>query len=423
MRRELKIILLPLVLILMITNLSAKWWIFGQNEDIVNVNYLYLNSLSFDEMDKELMFSNETLEDGMMHIRGKAYAGSSSIGRVLITTDNQKTWQKATLASDGSFDFAFKTELSINYNIFVKIIDTTGKTNEIDETHKVVTITNKDMTEIVMQTLEKLKEAYEEETYPDFMKYVNEEFTGDYTALELALIKDFTLFNNIQINFTINSIAYQNGKYLVGVTYNRTLESSRDGNVYNDSGITEFNFKDGKFGAMLYSMKNPIIFGLSDAEEVSNGSVVSAQNDEVITVDNGGKVVIKSISQIVNGIDTGGGGTISLSHNGVVDMGFAQYDGFIFLTESTVAFGTGDINPLDEPFFDAGNGACIQFVTDTGTIHNVTTLPSDGGLTCTGGIPAMIGDILEVKLSSGVYVIFQLKSQNASTTLIEWKFF
>jgi len=423
MKKELKIILLPLLLLVMISNLNAKWWIFGQNEASVNLNYLYINSLSFDETDKELIFSYETLEDGMMHIRGKAYAGRSSIGRVSITINNQKTWQKAELSNDGSFDFAFKTEIASTYGIFVKIIDTTGKTNDIEETHKIISITDKDMSEIVMQTLDKLKDAYENESYPSFMKYVNEEFTGDYAALEMALIKDFTLFNNIQINFTINSLAYQSGKYLVSVTYNRTLESSRDGNVYSDSGITEFNFKNGKFGAMLYSMKNPIIFGLSEAEEISNGSVLSAQNDEVITVDNGGKVKIKSISEIANGEDGLEGGVTSLSANGVGSGVSREYDGFIFLTESTVAFGIGDINPSGEPFFDVANGACIQYVRNYGTIHDVTTLPSDGGLSCAIGIPAMIGDILEVKLPSGVYILFEVQSQNTNATVIEWKYF
>jgi hypothetical protein len=424
MKREIKIILLPLLLVLMVSNLSAKWWIFGQNEDSVTVNYLYVNSLSFDETDKELLFSTETLKDGFVHIQGRANAGSSSIGKVLVTTDNKKNWQATKLAADGSFDFSFEADVTKKYDVFVKIIDTTGKTNEVDETYKIIRVTNEDMTQLVMKTLDKLKDAYESEMYAEFMKYVKDDFTGDYVALELALKQDFNLFNNIQINFTINSLAYQNGKYLVTVTYNRTLESTRDSNVYSDSGITEFNFKDGKFGAMLFSMKNPILFGLSDAEDISNGaSVISTQNDAVITVNETGKVEVKTITQIANGDDLSSGGLVSLAATGGSSSGFLEYEGFIFSSESTVSFGIGDINPLGEPFFDVGNGACIQYVTDTGTINNVTSLPSDGGLTCAGGTPALIGHILEVKLANGNYVIFQLKGMNASSITIEWKYF
>ena len=204
MRNRLKILLLPLLLIFAFTNANAKWWIFGQNENSVDVSYLYINSLSFDSTKKELVISKDSLDNGYLHIRGKANAGSSNIGRVLITLDGKKTWQKAKLTRDGAFDFSFEPELNKKYDVYVQILDTTGKSNDIEDTHKIVSVSDKNMREIVQASLNHLKQAYSDEDLSGFMRYVSGDFTGDDSALELALRKDFSAFDNIQINFTIN---------------------------------------------------------------------------------------------------------------------------------------------------------------------------------------------------------------------------
>lgn len=427
MKNRFKIILLPLLLIFAFTNANAKWWIFGQNESNVDVSYLYINSLSFDSTNKELVFSKESLDNGLLHIRGRANAGTSNIGKVLITTDGKKTWHKAKLASDGSFDFSFEPELNKKYNIFVQILDTTGKSNEVDDTHKIITVLDKNMREIVNNTLNHLKEAYSDEDLSGFMRYVSEDFTGDDTTLELALRKDFSLFDNIQIDFTINSIAYSDGKYFVSITFTRSLESSKDGKVYTDRGITEFNFNDGKNGAMLYSMKNPLIFGLSDAEEVADGSVVTEQNNDVISVSSSGDVSKKNIVDIVNHVanSTGGGsvqsGSFTLSYDDL-PTGGNQHKGFLFEDGSTVDIanydtGTSDMY-LESNIFWPDSGAMMQDlgVDGSGSVDfNHMSVPTTGYMM--QPVPAVGADdhVYAVKLPNNTYALVKNISSTMTT--------
>ena len=420
MKNKFKILLLPILLVFAFTNANAKWWIFGQNESSVDISYLYINSLSFDSTKKELVISKDSLDNGYIHIRGKANAGSSNIGRVLITLDGKKTWQKAKLTGDGAFDFSFKPELNKKYNIYVQILDTTGKSNDMEDTHKIISVSNKNMREIVQASLNHLKQAYSNEDFSGFMKYVSGDFTGDDTTLELALRKDFTVFDNIQINFTINSIAYQDGRYMVSVSFNRSLESAKDGKVYTDSGITEFSFVDGKNGAMLYSMKNPLIFGLSDASEVADGSVVTTENTKVITTDSTGDISKKSIVDIVNNTeddDEGGANNTKTLDGGIVTLNALDsslYQGFVFSTESKVTNGAGDINPSPEPpdaiYFTPANGACI--------VNLAGNAPCDP----TTGTPGLVGDTFEVHLANGDIVQFKLLSYDDASLKIDWSY-
>ncbi len=425
MKNRFKILLFPLLLFLVFTNANAKWWIFGHNESSVNINYLYINSLSFDSTKKEIVFSKDSLDNGYLHIRGKANAGNSNIARVLITLDGKKTWKKAKLTRDGAFDFSFEPKIDKKYNIYIQIIDTTGKTNDLEDTHKIITIINKNYKEIVRNTLDHLKTSYSNEDLSGFMRYVSEDFTGDDTTLELALRKDFNVFDNIQIDFTINSIAYQGGKYLVSISFNRTLESSKDGKVYSDKGITEFSFIDGKYGAMLYSMKNPLIFGLSDAQEVADGSVVSVSNEKLITVNNSGDISEKSIADIINNTTNSGddnieSGSFTLSYDDLPSGG-NQHKGFIFdsgtiVDISNFDMGTSDIF-LEGNVFWPDSGAQIQDlgVDGSGNVNfSHMSVPTTGYDTQPVAATNNDDHVYAVKLPNNTYAI--VKNISSTTT-------
>ncbi len=429
MKKIFKIAIFPLLLMLFVPNLNAKWWIFGQNKSGININYLYINNISLQDTSKELTIPESSLDSGYLHIRGQAISSGSQIGKVFVSIDGKKRWEKAKLTKDGAFEFTFEPETDKTYDMYIKIINTLGKTNNIDATHKVITIKDINAREMIEDTLDKLKTAYENENTMAFMRYVDPDFTGDATTLEFAIKKDFSLFDNIQIDFTISSIAYQDGKYFVAINFNRSLESSATGEIYTDKGITEFTFKQEQGKAMLYSMKNPLIFGLSDANEVADGNVVSSENDSVIIVNDGGKITKGNISNIINdtSMDTEGG-TIELKSNGAFDPGTgdSEYDGFIFSQNAVVAYGTGDINPTDEPYLSVGNGALIyNFAMDgvfPASIDDVHSIVSDSSFDNIG-VPVQVGDVGEVKLSNGKYVVFQVLSVTSTTFTIKWKYF
>ena len=71
-----KLLTLITFLFLIVTpSLHAKWWIFGGGEEEVGFDYINLNALSFDDVNKEAVLLKESLDKGYLHVRGKARTG------------------------------------------------------------------------------------------------------------------------------------------------------------------------------------------------------------------------------------------------------------------------------------------------------------------------------------------------------------
>jgi len=208
MKKSSVIFFLLMIFIFGITGAGqAKWWIFGKSAEGIRINYLYMNKISFDNsVDPSITLFKDNLIDGNLIIKGKASVSKGRIGAVQITFDNKETWGKAKLSKNGSFQFVFTPEIDQEYKIFIKIIDTTGKTNDVAATYKELKITDTDVSGLVRKTLEKLFEAYQEQDPIRFMQYVNPNFETDETLLDTAIRKDFNTFDHIQIQYIINTI-------------------------------------------------------------------------------------------------------------------------------------------------------------------------------------------------------------------------
>lgn len=302
-----KILLFTLFLSCLVsTNAMSKWWIFGQTEANVATRYLYLNDISFSELDKQVTLYRDMLPAGRVVLRGKASSGKSTIGKVEVSLDNKETWQKADKSDDGSFEFSFVPELDRVYQLYVKILDTSGKSNEIDETYREITVSNSDIEMIIRQALDAMIRAYQDEEPRNFMAWVNGDFAGDDVLLDRAIRKDFTVFDALNLNYTLNNVVSgANGKVFVVFTFNRQVTSSRTGETFVDQGLTEFVFKLNTGKAKVMAMKNPLIFGLSDAEEISTGTVNSGENDEVLNVNINGEPYLGPVGG-GTGDDSGG---------------------------------------------------------------------------------------------------------------------
>lgn len=204
---------------------EAKWWIFGVSEDEVTVKYLYLNNTSYDELGQKVTLYRETLEGGNITIRGKATVKTGNIANVRISTNNKESWEKARLSRDGSFEYIFRPELNKTYTILVEIMDTRGKTNDIEATRKEITVSDRNITAMVKEVLEAMAEAYRREDAGKFMSYVAEDFAGDAVNLDRAIRKDFSLFDNIDLRFTINNVASGGKGIVVSIKFSRSLVS------------------------------------------------------------------------------------------------------------------------------------------------------------------------------------------------------
>ncbi len=284
------LMMLAVMLILSPAGSEAKWWIFGQSEDDVNIRYLFLNRSSFDETGSKITLYKEMLPDGKITITGKAEAGKKKVGSARVSLDNRENWNDANLSEDGAFEYSFRPELGKKYVIYIEVSDTTGKTNDVKATYREVTVSDRNIMSIVKETLDRMIDAYRNRDSVRFMSLVSENFAGDATNLDRAIRKDFGSFDNIDLRYTLNNITSDARGVSVSLSYSRMLTSTKSGQTLTDRGITEFVYKMGeKDGAKLFSMKNPLIFGISDAQNVATGTVKPVTNDPIIIVDRNGR--------------------------------------------------------------------------------------------------------------------------------------
>jgi hypothetical protein len=304
-----------IMLFLLLTNAEAKWWIFGQSESPVETRYLFINGISYDQSGPKITLYKDMLKDGMIVIRGRAASKDRKVGAVQVSIDGKEKWQRANLAQDGTLEFGFRPEIGSTYKIYLKIIDTAGKTNDVDRTLKEVTLSDRDILGIVRETLEKLVGAYRREDTAGFMALVSDDFLSGKASLDRAIRRDFNALDNINLRYTINNIASDaKGNILVSLAYTRSVISSKSGKSFSDRGTTELALKMGDHQPQLYSMKNPLLFGLSDPENVGAGTVSSGSGEQAIIIDGKGEVKVASVDDATGGkTGAGGGGGSSAS--------------------------------------------------------------------------------------------------------------
>jgi len=400
--------LITVLLLILAPSLEAKWWIFGGGEEEVGFDYININALSFDDVNKEAVLLKESLDKGYLHVRGKAHSGQNPVGAITVSLDGAKTWQKAKFEKDGGFDFAFEPDLTQTYDIYVKVIDTAGKSNEIEDAHVKVSFSDMDFYALIGETLNKLKTYYEQEDDVNFMRYVSRDFEGDDMTLERALRKDFSALEDIRLDFTLNNVAMSGNKYYASISFNRSVMASSTGTSYSDRGVTEFSFAVGEKGAMLLSMKNPLIFGLTYAADIASGTTSSAQNSQLyLSVSDSGNVIQRSLAAIAS--DEGSSdymtsGNFYLQVSCTAPCNTA--DGFNFTNdEKTTLISASE-------FYKEGGLLFVNAGTSLQNLGNVSlsglTVPSAGynvfgGISCT-----TLGDVIAVKLANNTYGVLKV---------------
>lgn len=370
---------------------EAKWWIFGQANDEVSISYLHLNDIPYEESGPKLTIYRDMLANGEMVLRGKARVGKGKIGGVSVSLDNRETWKEASYSSDGGFEFRFRPEIGKAYIMFVEVTDTAGKTNDIESTRKEITISDGSFQNEVRNALDALIAAYRAEDPTAFMSRVSEEFAADPAVLDKAIRKDFTNFDNIDLRYTLNNVVSGSGGVFVAITYSQQLTSAKSGKTVSDRGVTELVFRPSDRGLKVFSMKFPLIFGLSDSAEVATGTVNSGTNEPVIMVSSDGTLSTVPFNEALAGTDdvseveSGSASIVSVFHP---PMGFDFVSGEPS-NESGASFViTGGASGSAYGFLTIGHA-----VKDLGTValNSVTEAPADSYLT----IYAMGYDFLE----------------------------
>jgi hypothetical protein len=425
----------------------AKWWIFGQSNTEVGFSYLFLNKISYEESGPRVAIPASSLPGGRMSVSGKVSVGAGRAGGVRISTDNRETWQEAKLADDGTFEFAFAPQAGTAYVLFVEATDTAGKVNDVERTRKEVTVVQSDVQNLVRSALDELVAAYRGEEPVRFMKMVSPDFTGDAVNLDRAVVKDFSAFDNIDLRFTLNNVTLDpRGRVFAALTFNRSVTSAKGGRTFTDSGATEFIFTVEAGAARVFSMKHPLIFGLSDASEVAQGiaggnsqpliivdqrggvaavppdtfAKLVADGSYIITANTDGTTTIKADSGtytvLANGTVVNENLFSATVESGPVTLVSAMHPptGFDFATGTTLA-GGGDFlvtgaNDGISGYGFLGAGVFFQNLGAT-PLASVTEVPTTGYTDSPGmGITLTVGHTYAFRLASGKYGLLYIRS-------------
>lgn len=366
----------------------AQWWDFGKTDEPVSFRYIYVNGFSVEEIGPKMTIYRDLLPNGELRIEGRVMVKRGKAGLVRVSTDAKESWKDAKLGEKGVFQFAFRPELGKTYELFIEATDTAGNTNPVDQTKTVIQVAEYDAREAIRRVLQKMAQAYIDEDRREFMKHVDRDFLGDYGFLERAVGKDFSAFEQLQLTFTLDNVSTtRNRKVGAFIQYNRSLVSTKTGANFKDAARTQFQFSLGEDEPKCYAMSNPLIFGLSDAENVATGGTTGTGNTQVITINNGNVNLVN-----LGDLNSGGGGssqtgTAFLTVN-ETDPDPAQwfFESFTFEDatkdrQNRTEFGNliGDFGVIGTSFSLAIRGG-VQFQILTGytSIAEIRTLPSTG---------------------------------------------
>jgi hypothetical protein len=394
-----KLIILAAALLVLAGTADAKWWIFGKSKTEVGLKYLFINKLSADETGPKIKLFRESLgADGLVRITGRASGGAT--GSVRITLDDKATWQDVKFADNGTFEHSFKPEPGKTYALLIEVTDTAGKTNKPEDTRKELSLSDENIQAKVKETLDALFAAYGAENLQKFMSHVGENFAGDKAILERAVKRDFDALSNINMRYTLNNVAAgAQGRVFVSITFNRMVFVNKTGASSTDSGTTEFVFDSREGKLSLFSMKQPLMFGLSDADNVATGEVLGNTGANLV-LDDGGNLGSGTLVTFTNTDRT------SYTRTYTLDDGTLQLEaGF-----ATVAVGDIGVD-ISHIWLAAG----VEAVAVTGKSLSQLTLADMTSAAWSGVSPATTnvsaGKIYAFK-ASGAYYAMEIISNN-----------
>ena len=297
MRAGIRISALVFLTLVLAAGAQAGWFIFGRSEGQLKADCLYVNDIAFDQKDARITLYAIAMKDQTVRIRGRAVTKGADVKAVQVSLDGGFNWQDAKLLDDGAFECTFAPKANVVYQFRVRTVDGDGKQTGLDMYSKAIVLSDKDAMDVVREVVDKLIEAYENERAKDFMACVSESFAGDDTTLDRALRRDFSMFDQIDIRYAVTSIASgPKARLHAAIFYERLVIAAMSGVTYRDNGTTELAFEMGNNGPLLYSMKKPVLFGVSDQDEVATGIVTLGMNSNVLQVLENGTIQLGPVT-------------------------------------------------------------------------------------------------------------------------------
>lgn len=390
---------------------EAAWWEFGRSDGEPFISSLRFNNVDAEQRDDLLVLTRDDLVGGLVNIRGKAEARRGDVGLVEISLDGGKNWASAALGERGLFSYEFRPQLDREYPLQIRAISTSGVSTGPEEHDFKLLVTSADGGREARAVFQKLLEAYQREDRASFMQNVSEQFEGNFGALEDGLSKDFRFLDDIRIQAQISRISRQERIYEIYFTYNRQVRSAKTGALLKDTAASVVGLRLEAGGMKLMRLSAPLIFGVSEAEDVATSVTGQSVGQQVLTIDTSGNVSQTSQGQTASASGADSGQQI-LRSSGPVSFESYEFDTDSRVAESAPGALTGDIAWSGYPMgFLLKNG--VQYKSIAGPISTVKTVPTTGYTAATPGMPVgpmTAGSSYALKLFSGKYAVIEVVS-------------
>lgn len=398
---------------------SAQWWQFGADSGQPVLSELIFNRISALRVERSLQFSPEDLESHKVVVRGRAEVGQGKIGKVEASLDDGVTWTPIPFGDRGLFAFEFMPEMERAYRFKIRALSTAGKSSDEAAHAFEFKLVREDGRMLAKAAFEKLLERYSSRDRSGFMALVAQAFQGNASALDSALSNDFRFFDSIRIQPTVQRISASDGRWTVYFSFMRQVRSVRTGQLLQDQANTSITLVREGDTFKLEDLAAPLIFGVSDPENVATFVTDESIGKSVLTVDRDGNVSItpqgQSTQSSAPSMTSDGSVTLASSRGYVVsngqsvNIGFGGSTFFAFGPEGNIIF-FGD---------EVDSGQVLAGVSSLSTVKSVPAVLGDKTLIDTA---LLIGRVYALKLIDGTYVIVQMTNQGGGPMVGPWTF-
>ncbi|MDO8804575.1 MAG: hypothetical protein Q7R35_09085 [Elusimicrobiota bacterium] len=271
--------------------LEAAWYDFARNENAPEIAELQVAGRQMEDIVEVLSLFPDELKGGKIVVRGKAETTRGNIGAVLVSVDAGANFEKAKVERSGAFFFDFTPVLEREYELQVKVLDTSGRGSDPKAgAFKIAIRADKSRAE-ALALFDRLLEVYKAKDREAFMASVAETFEGSRAALEEGLEKDFSSLSSIDIQPSILRVGKAGGVMEVQFSFTRRVQSRTSGKILTDRSVTSMSFIREGEEFKLYSMSAPLIFGIAASGNVATSVEMRSGGDSVLTVTEQGDAV------------------------------------------------------------------------------------------------------------------------------------
>lgn len=393
------------------------WWIFGKRTKEPEIVNLYFGNIDLREIEDYLTLTTDDLKKGELIIKGKVRVIDAKLGKVKISFDGGRTWHDAKIKED-SFFYSFRPQMGYQYEFMIYAIDTKGQKSDPEDWRITFEVRPPITQADVLKAFNNLLQYYIQENLGGFMRYVSENFKGDISALEDALEKDFRFFDNIRIFISPIQFQKSGNEYNLCFTFQRQLVSAKTGRLYKDSSVSCAGFELVNNQLKLVELMAPLIFGVSEPEDVATGVKEDAVGSEVITVDEEGNISLTEQKETL----LEKGETVSFYEEVCLNL-TPTTEGYDFDSESVVSGGGAGCDIM----YESGMSTLMFFGSYPHGIQSISATDLDQIYSCptsgySGEIPSpQTGDIYCVWTDGGTYAKMKITSITPTQFCFEYE--